>query len=158
MAPLQPQKTGAPPVRFGVKQEKPLVPQRTGRADLGRASKFILFYCREACADFVRSAAEPFRFLRCFDSIAITQRVKCCMRFGECACGDGVRRETDKEGFGTRMEEASRREDRCTTEAQFEVGYAPYWGTREGARLVGAKAGLYILCNSGDEDFVKFLR
>lgn len=44
MAPLIPQKTGPPPpVRFGVAPPVPkLVPQKTGRAELSRASKFIL--------------------------------------------------------------------------------------------------------------------
>lgn len=44
MAPLVPQKTGPPPpVRFGVQPPVPkLVPQKTGRAELSRASKFIV--------------------------------------------------------------------------------------------------------------------
>jgi hypothetical protein len=44
MAPLIPQKTGPPPpVRFGVQPPVPkLVAQKTGRAELSRASKFIL--------------------------------------------------------------------------------------------------------------------
>lgn len=52
MAPLQPQKTGPPPVRFGVKTEpaKKLTPQPTGlRANLAQASKWTAAFACSSC-------------------------------------------------------------------------------------------------------------
>jgi hypothetical protein len=70
MAPLIPQKTGPPPpVRFGVQPPVPkLVPQKTGRAELSRASKFfrcvVMFHVIDADESY--SAAEPLRILDVF--------------------------------------------------------------------------------------------
>jgi hypothetical protein len=68
MQPLVPQKTGPPPpVRFGTSGVKPLVAMRTGKADLGRASKcFFEFYegCEGDVANRVCSAAKSIWVLK----------------------------------------------------------------------------------------------